>query len=129
MKLKHQSNIDLIPDCPLVNEDGEMELFRCVENPISEQSFIPQAVLLKPKYQNLCQAWGLSTSKSHKHASQLLKNLSKNKRVQYAQVAKMQVTNDHGIKYSGKNREHYTFFPNEEIRLVESFTILESNGN
>lgn len=60
MKLKFQESIEKIKDRPANNELGEKRLFRCVESEVNEKSFVPQAVLLKPKYQDNCIAWGLS---------------------------------------------------------------------
>ena len=125
MKLKYQEEINKIKDCPAGNEKGSKQLYRCIEEQISEKSFIPQAVLLKPKYQNKCIAWGLSVFSSFESANQMLNNLSKNKRINYAKVAKGVICDSHGIKYPGKNKKHYTFFPEENFDVVENFEIVE----
>src|SRR5690606_7463428 len=120
-------NIEKIKDCPANNEIGEKTLFRCVENEVNEKSFIPQAVLLKPKYQDKCIAWGLSVFNSFDSANQMLKNLSKNKRVNYSKIAQGVINDSHGIKYGGSNKKHYTFFPAEEFNVVENFEIVDRN--
>lgn len=125
MKLKFQENIEKIKNCPSGNEQGEIKLFRCVESELTEKSFQPQAVLLKPKYQNKCIAWGLSAYSSFDSANQVLKNLSKNKRVNYSKIAQGVITDNDGIKYGGTNKKHYTFFPAEEFNLIERFEIIK----
>ena len=127
MKLKFQENIEKIKDCPANNEHGEKKLFRCVEKELTDNSFLPQAVLLKPKYQHKCIAWGLSVFNSFDSANQILKNLSKNKRVNYSKIAQGVINDSHGIKYGGTNKKHYTFFPSEEFKVVENFEIVDRN--
>ncbi len=127
MKLKFQESIEKIKDCPANNELGDKRLFRCVENEVNEKSFVPQAVLLKPKYQDKCIAWGLSVFNSFDSANQMLKNLSKNKRVNYSKIAQGMIDDSHGIKYGGSNKKHYRFFPSEEFNVVENFEIVDRN--
>lgn len=128
MKLKFQKNIEKINNCPAGNEHGEKTLFRCVEKELTEKSFIPHAVLSKPKFQNECIAWGLSVFSSLDSANQMLKNLSKNKRINYSKIAQGKIKDVDGVKYSSKNKKHYTFFPSEEFDVVENFEIVEHNG-
>ncbi|MFI8377465.1 hypothetical protein [Leeuwenhoekiella sp. NPDC079379] len=127
MKLKFQANIERIKDCPANNERGEKIVFRCVESELSEKSFIPNAVLLKPKFQDHCIAWGLSVFSTFDSANEMLKNLSKNKRVNYKKIAQARITDEHGIKYGSKNKKHYTFFPKEELNVIENFKIVVGN--
>ncbi len=127
MKLKFQENIEKIKNCPANNEKGEKTLFRCVENELTEKSFVPQAVLLKPKHQDKCIAWGLSVFSSFDSANQILKNLSQNKRVNYSKIAQGLINDNHGIKYGGNNKKHYTFFPAEEFNVVDNFEIVDDN--
>lgn len=130
MKLKHQEKIKSIENCPLENIKGEIRLYRCVESPMTEKSFIPNAVLLKPKYQNNCMAWGLSLFKSYESANEILNNLSKNKQVNYSNVAVGTLTDNDGIKNCNKNRKkHYTFYPNENLDILSKFAIVEDNEN
>jgi len=42
--LQHQNQLDSIENCPLGNESGELILFRCVENPMTSNSFTPKAL-------------------------------------------------------------------------------------
>ena len=79
MKLKYHKELDSIENCPTSHEKGDKTLYRCVKQPINMDSFEPQAVLLKPKYKNLCIAWGLSVFDNLESANQTLKNLSKKK--------------------------------------------------
>ncbi|WP_167597962.1 hypothetical protein [Leeuwenhoekiella sp. ZYFB001] len=127
MKLKFQKDIEKIKDCPANNEKGERILFRCVESELSEKSFTPNAVLLKPKFQDTCIAWGLSVFSTFDSANEMLKNLSKNKRVNYANIAQATISDEHGIKYGSKNKKHYTFFPKEEFNVVDNFKIVGDN--
>ena len=130
MKLKHQDKIDTIDNCPLENINGDVELYRCVESPITENSFTPQAVLLKPKHQNNCMAWGLSLFKTLESANQTLNNLSKTKKIKYSKVAVGTLTDQDGVKNCNKKRKkHYTFYPNENLDLVSKFAIVENNEN
>ena len=124
MELNFQEQISLIDNCPLDNHTGDKILFRCVENPISENSFTPQAVLCKPKFQDYCPAWGLSVFSNYSHANQILKSLSKNKKVNYGGIAKSTITDDDGIKHSSTDKNHYTFFPKKDLDLLTKFTIV-----
>lgn len=125
MKLKYQEDIEKIDNCPSNNEEGEKLLFRCVESELTKDSFQPQAVLLKPKYKDMCKAWGLSVFSSFDSANQVLQNLSKNKRVGYSKIAKVTVSDDDGIKCGDTNKKHYTFFPYEKFNLIANFEIVE----
>ena len=62
MELNYQSEIDNIQNCPAKNENGVIKLFRCVETPMTEDSFIPVAIL-KPKFKDKCIAWDFLFSK------------------------------------------------------------------
>lgn len=127
MKLKFEEEIKKIKKCPGNNEKGELILFRCVENPLSENSFVPQAVLLKPKYKDYCIAWGLSVFKNLDSAKQTLNNLSKKKRSIYTNIAKGTINDTHGVKYSGSDKNHYTFFPSEDFDFLKSFEIINTD--
>ena len=127
MKLKYQKKLDSIENCPVSHEKGKKVLYRCVEDPLNIESFQPQAVLLKPKYQNRCIAWGLSVFDNFDSASQTLKNLSKKKRNKYNAIAKSLISDKDGVKYCTKNKRHYTFFPESSLNLVEKFETVESH--
>ncbi|KAF2518280.1 hypothetical protein E0W68_09665 [Flavobacterium salilacus subsp. salilacus] len=122
MELKYQYEISLIDDCPVNNESGNKMLFRCVEENMTEKSFTPNAVLLKPKLQDNCLAWGLSLFSTYESAKQMLKSLSKNKRVNYSRIAVVNVTDDDGIKHCSKNELHYTFYPKKDLDIINKFT-------
>lgn len=123
MIFEYQEKIDLIENCPNNNEVGDKILYRCVENPMSENSFIPNAVLLKPKHSNNCLAWGLSLFNNYNSAKEMLNNLSKNKQVKYSGVAKSVLTDLDGIKHCGKNKKHYTFYPKKDLDILSKFAI------
>lgn len=125
MKLKYQNEINKIENCPVENQTGEKTLFRCVENPMNINSFKPNAVLLKPKFQDNCLAWGLSLFSNYDSANQMLKNLSKNKRVNYANIAKSVITEKDGIKHSSKNKKHFTFYPENSLDILSKFAIVD----
>lgn len=124
MKLKFQEDIDKIPNCPAPNKTGQVTLYRCVEEELTENSFIPNAVLRKPKLQNECIAWGLSLFSSFDSAKQMLNNLTRCKQVKYKQIAKAVINDSHGTKFSDKNNNHYTFFPTKEFNELENFEIV-----
>lgn len=127
MELKYQKNINLIENCPVDSQKGEKILFRCVENPMTEDSFIPQAVLLKPKHQNNCLAWGLSLFSNYDSAKQMLNNLSKNKSINYSSIAQSNLTDIDGIKHNSKNKKHYTFYPEKNTDILSKFAIVNEN--
>lgn len=130
MALKFQKEIDSIENCPVDNLLGEITLFRCVEHPMTEKSFVPYAVLQKPKLKGNCLAWGLSMFKTYDSAKQMLNNLSQNKRENYSNVAKGIITDNDGIKHnSKKTTNHYTFYPEEGLDIVSKFAIVDSNEN
>lgn len=127
MHLKYQDKLDSIDNCPLENQKGEKLLFRCVENPMTEKSFIPNAVLLKPKFQDNCLAWGLSLFSNYDSAKQMLNNLSKNKQVNYSNIAKSILTDLDGVKHNSKNKKHYTFYPEKNTDILSKFAIVNEN--
>ena len=125
MELNYQEELNNIENCPTHHENGDKVLFRCVESVVNDSSFIPQSVLLKPKYQDLCVAWGLSLFDNLNSAKQTLKSLSQNKKSNYTNIAQSTITDAHGIKHSATNRSHYTFFPKRDLDLVNMFEIVE----
>jgi hypothetical protein len=130
MKLKYQEELGSIENCPVENIKGEITLFRCVESPMDENSFIPNAVLLKPKYQQNCMAWGLSLFRNYNTAKQMLNNLSKKKLVKYSDVAKGILTDEDGVKNCNKkSKKHYTFYPKENLDIVSKFAIVQDYEN
>lgn len=124
MELKYQKEINSIDNCPSENQKGEKILFRCVENPMSINSFQPNAVLLKPKFHNNCMAWGLSLFSNYDSAKQILNNLSKNKSVNYSKIAKSNLSEKDGIKHNSKNKKHYTFYPEKSLDILSKFVIV-----
>ena len=127
MQLEYQDKLDTIENCPLENQKGEKILFRCVENPMTENSFKPHAVLQKPKFQDNCLAWGLSLFSNYDSAKQTLHNLSKNKQVNYSNIAKSNLTDLDGIKHNGKNKKHFTFYPKKNSDFLSKFAIVNEN--
>ena len=129
MKLKYQKQIESIDNCPLDNQSGDKILFRCVENPITINSFEPHAVIHKPKFQNTCVAWGLSFFGDLKSANATLKNLSKKmqQKVELQSIASGKITDDDGIKHSTKNKNHFTFYPKNDLDLISKFAIVNEN--
>ncbi len=124
MKLKYQKEINSIANCPVDNQKEEKILFRCVENPMTNDSFLPQAVLLKPKYQKYCPAWGLSMFSNYDSAKQVLKSLSKKKGSKYKSIAKSNITESDGVKHCGNNKKHYTFYPEKDLDLLSKFALV-----
>jgi hypothetical protein len=124
MELKYQKEINSIKDCPVENQKGEKTLFRCVENPMDINSFQPNAVLLKPKFQDNCLAWGLSLFSNYDSAEQMLNNLSKKKRTNYSEIAQSKLSEEDGIKHASKNKKHYTFYPEKSLDILSKFAIV-----
>ena len=128
MKFRYEKQLRAIANCPAKNEAGEITLFRCIENPLTNNSFLPQAVLRKPKFQDMCEAWGLSTFNDLSQAHSMLKSLARSKRIQYSGIAKLIVTDEDGIKYQSFGRKaHYTFFPKEDMNFIDSVEIVYEN--
>lgn len=126
MELDHQEQIVKINNCPNLNEVGEKKLFRCVSNPLNEKSFVPYG--FKPKYKNICEAWGISTYNNIETAKNQLKSLSKNLLNNYNSIAVAVINDKDGIKYqSGPNSNHYTYFPEKSIDLTKKFSIISSD--
>ena len=126
MKLEHHEEIVKIINCPNSNEVGEKQLYRCVSNPLSKNSFVPYG--FKPKYKNICEAWGISTFNNIETAKNQLKSLSKNLLNNYNSIAVAVINDSDGIKYqSGQNLNHYTYFPEENIDLTKKFIIISND--
>jgi hypothetical protein len=123
MKLKYQEEINKIKNCPeKKNELGEKVFYRCVEKAISQRSFIPVAEFPKPKRTQYCNAWGLSLYTDLDKTKEVLNSLSKNKYVKYEGIAFATINNEHGLKYNDNDKKHYTFFPEQDVDLMNIFT-------
>jgi hypothetical protein len=127
MKLNYQKEIDKIDNCPLNNEEGAKTLYRFVTPNLDNDSFDPQSIILKPKYQDMCIAWGLSTFNSLDAAEQRYNSLSPKIKGKYKSIAKGIITDKDGIKHqSGSNENHYTYFPKQNLNLLGIFVIVKS---
>ncbi len=126
MVLKYQKEIDKINNCPLSNEKGDKDLFRFIkEKPLSDNSFAPYGVINKKKYSHTCKAWGLSAYNSLKNANEVLQNLPGGTRESFVGIAKATITDNDGVKYqTGRNKNHYTFFPDNNLNLLTKFAIV-----
>ena len=128
MELKFQESINKIKDCPSDNEDGNKTLYRFILSvPLDLDSFKPHSLIHKPKFDNLCIAWGLSTYDSLKSANEALQNLPKKTRKKFIAIAVSEITDEDGIKYSTKNKRHYTFFPKKEVNLLTKFALVNQD--
>lgn len=127
MELNFQKEIDKIDNCPANNEIGEKTLFRFIKKPIDKNSFTPHSIIHKPKFNNLCNAWGLSTYDSLRSAKEAFKNLPAKTRLKFDSIAFAKVTDKDGIKYHTKNKVHYTFFPKKNLDLISKFSIVQEN--
>lgn len=128
MELKFQENISKIKGCPAGNEAGDKTLYRFITSlPLAENSFKPHSMIYKPKFDNLCNAWGLSTYDSLSSATEALKNLPKKTRKKFMAIAVSEVTDNDGVKYPTSNKRHYTFFPKKELNLLTKFTVIKQN--
>ena len=126
MDLEHSEEIFKIKNCPNQNEIGTKKLYRCVLNPINNDSFIPYG--FKPKYKDICEAWGISTYNNIETAKNQLKSLPKSLLNNYNSIAVATVNDNDGIKYqSGQNLNHYTYFPEKSIDLTKKFIVISSN--
>lgn len=128
MELKFQENISKIDGCPSNNEIGDKTLYRFVLSvPINSDSFEPHSLIHKPKFDNICIAWGLSTYDSLKSAKEALQNLPKKTREKFNAIAVSNITDDDGIKYPTKNIRHYTFFPKKDVDLLSKFELVNQD--
>ncbi|MFD2726271.1 hypothetical protein [Hyunsoonleella rubra] len=129
MELKFQEKINKIDDCPANNESGDKNLYRFILSvPMNSDSFKPHSLIYKPKFDNICIAWGLSTYDSLKSANEALQNLPKKTREKFTAIAVSKITDEDGIKYSTKNKKHYTFFPKKEVNLLTKFVLVNQDG-
>ena len=128
IKLKHEDQIKALDNCPSkANYDGDLVLFRWVKAPLTVDSFIPYS-LHQEKLRNMCDAWGLSVYQSLEEAERELKNLTKRKRKKFNAIAICKISNYDGVKYqSGRNKKHFTFFPNEDFDCATKFNLI--NGD
>lgn len=125
MELENHTHINNIKNCPNKNESGTKLLYRCVSNPINDNSFKPFG--FKPKYKNKCEAWGLSVYNNLESAKNRLKSLSKNLSNNYNAIAVASIKDEDGIKYQTFEENHYTYFPKENLNLIEKFNIVEDD--
>lgn len=78
MEIKYQEDVNKIKNCPLKNENGNKTLYRIIKsNPLTEDTFIPHSVIHKPRFNEHCEAWGLSTYNNLKSAQEAFNSLSK----------------------------------------------------
>lgn len=127
MTLKHQEQLDSIEDCPLKNESGEKKLYRIVDNPITNKSFIPYGISQKHKYKNDCISLGLSTLTDLKTAKQYLKSFTEKlkEKKSHKAIACAQISDIDGVKHqSGSEESHYSFYPKNDLDLTNMFTIV-----
>ncbi|TDN93395.1 hypothetical protein DET49_104121 [Salegentibacter sp. 24] len=128
MELKFQERIDNIEDCPAINENGDKTLYRFILSvPMDSNSFKPHSLIHKPKFDNICIAWGLSTYDSFKSAKEALQNLPKKTREKFTAIAVSDISDDDGVKYPTKNKRHYTFFPKKEVDLLAKFALVKED--
>lgn len=126
MKLKFQDEINKIENCPNTNEDGEIKLYRFVSSiPLSNNTFEPHAKIHKPKFNNICIAWGLSTYNTLDNAVQALKNLPKKRRNSFCGIAVAIIDNSDGVKYLSRSNGHYTYFPKDKLDLLTKFALVK----
>lgn len=124
MELLNKEHIDKIDNCPLENLNGELKLYRWVDKNKLVESFTPYG--FKPKFRNSCIAWGLSTYNSYESAKETLNSLSLSIREKYNAIAFCTVEDKDGIKHqSGKNKNHYTFYPVKNFEPLKSFELIE----
>ncbi len=128
MELQFQENINKIEGCPANNEGGDKTLYRFIMSiPLDSDSFKPHSLIHKPKFDNICIAWGLSTYDSLKSAKEALQNLPKKTREKFTAIAVSEITDADGIKYPTKNKRHYTFFPKKEVNLLSKFVLVNQD--
>lgn len=129
MILNYKEEIEAIDGCPGTNESGVKKLYRFVKLPLKKDSFVPLTIN-KPKFKDMCEAWGLSTFDTLKSARQRYRNLPEAKRQEFNAIAFGKIDDVDGIKYqSTKNKRHYTFFPVDELNCVELFVDIENIEN
>lgn len=122
-KLKFQDEINKIENCPSSNLNGNLEVYRLLKtNPASEDDIVPYSVL-KPKYKNNCLAWGLSVWSSSLPPNELINLLSNQLKEQVKYAGYFEINNEMGVKHKSGKNYHYTYFPNEDIDLLNIFEI------
>ena len=127
MKLLHNEHIEKIENCPIENQLGEIKLYRWVNTDSFNNSFTPFG--FKEHFKNNCLAWGLSTYNSEKGALEALNSLPLKKRKEFNAIAFCSIKDENGIKHqSGSNKNHYTFYPNNEFDVISNFQIIENEN-
>lgn len=126
MELLNKEHFEKLDNCPLENTNGEINLFRWVNTNDIENSYTPFG--FKEKFKNNCLAWGLSTYNSYNSAIETLNNLPNSTREKYNAISSCLIKNTDGIKHqSGKNKNHYTFYPIKGFDLSNNFEVIKED--
>lgn len=125
MKLLYSNKIESIEGCPCKTFNGKLKLFRFVKSNEIETSFNPKALTAK-HLENECNGWGLSVYKNEDAAKNIFNNLSGSLRKKLDSIMYCNVEDSDGIKYqSGKDGNHYTFFPIENFDFKTRFKLVD----
>ena len=123
MELENHEEIIKIDNCPSINENGIIKLFRFVENnPIEETDLVPHAIL-HPHLSNNCLAWGLSFFKSKEASLNVINGLNIKRKRKIIGIASIDTDDKIAIKHqSGVNNYHYTVYPFKNVNFIDKFT-------
>lgn len=125
--LKHHEIINSLGNCPLLNEEKTMKLFRWCENDIIKDADLLPLAIDNPSRtfigDSLCLSWGISTYDCIEASQNAVKVFSKKKREKLKSIYSIEVDKSMAVKHqSGTNKNHYTVYPYENRDLVNSFS-------
>lgn len=127
MILENHPEISKLPNCPLINEEDTITLFRfCENNPISSKDIVPFAILKPEMFAQECLAWGLSLFNTREATIKIIKGLPTKKRKRIIAIGQIEVDNSIALKHqSCDNINHYTLYPLKNVNLISKFTTQE----
>ncbi|HAY3503877.1 TPA: hypothetical protein JRX02_002323 [Elizabethkingia anophelis] len=125
MKLLYSDKIELIDGCPSISFSGNLKLFRFVNSDNLEKSFLPKA-FTKASMKQTCNAWGLSVYKNQNAAIEIYNSLPGGMREKFNKIMMCEIQDVDGVKYqSGKECNHYTFFPVANFDFNKRFKFID----
>jgi len=128
MKLYYQENIDEIENCPLGNEQKDIDLYRLIKDEdICNKDLEPKAVNPRnKKFQKECIGWGISTYNSLEVAINIYEGMNETLQARFSHIAIVTVNESFGVKYqTGDNKNHYTLFPCVDDNLLSKFKTIQ----
>ena len=127
MILKYKDELNKLPNCPLVNDENTIKVYRWSANdPIQESDFLPLA-LEEPKRNfpedKICLSWGVSTHNTITATKNAIRIFSKKKRDRMKTIYSIEIDKTLALKHqSGCDKNHYTVYQYENIDIIGKFS-------